>query len=164
MNKLICKKNEQDPSNPYNRFTNLNATSKTSQLNYEANYVTSPSRIHEIHLQVLRAVESCPGLTQRGLANELGVSLGKAHYCMKALIDKGLVKMGNFSHNQKKMDYAYLSTPSGIKSKASLTLHFLERKAAECAKLKSELEEYEKDKKNLEQDNLIKKITEGAAQ
>jgi EPS-associated MarR family transcriptional regulator len=99
--------------------------------------VTSPSHINEIHLQVLRAVESRPGLTQRELANELGVSLGKAHYCMKALIDKGLVKMGNFSHNQKKMDYAYLLTPSGMKSKATLTAHFLERKAAEYAILKS---------------------------
>jgi hypothetical protein len=59
---------------------------------------------------------------------------------MKALIDKGLVKMGNFSHNQKKMDYAYLLTPSGIKSKAVLTAHFLERKAAEYAALKRELD------------------------
>jgi EPS-associated MarR family transcriptional regulator len=102
--------------------------------------VTSPSHLNEIHLQVLRAVESHPGLTQRELANELGVSLGKAHYCMKALIEKGFVKMGNFSHNQKKLDYAYLLTPSGIKSKAVLTAHFLERKAAEYAALKRELD------------------------
>lgn len=102
--------------------------------------MTSPSHLNEIHLQVLRAVESRPGLTQRELANELGVSLGKAHYCMKALIEKGFVKMGNFSHNQKKLDYAYLLTPSGIKSKAVLTAHFLERKAAEYAALKHELD------------------------
>ena len=101
--------------------------------------MTSPSHIKEITLQVLRAIESNPGLTQRQLAQDLGVSLGKAHYCMKALINKGLVKMGNFSHKQKKMDYAYLLTPSGIKSKAMLTAHFLERKAAEYAMLKSEL-------------------------
>ncbi len=118
--------------------------------------MTSPSRINEIHLQVLRAVESRPGLTQRELANELGVSLGKAHYCMKSLIDKGLVKMGNFSHNQKKMDYAYLLTRSGIKSKAVLTAHFLERKVAEYAILKSELEKHEKDIKNLGQDKKIR--------
>jgi len=102
--------------------------------------VTSPSHLNEIHLQVLRAVESRPGLTQRELAKELGVSLGKAHYCMKALVEKGLVKMGNFSHNQQKLGYAYLLTPSGIKSKALLTAHFLERKAAEYAALKYELE------------------------
>jgi EPS-associated MarR family transcriptional regulator len=101
--------------------------------------VTSPSHLNEIHLQILRAVESHPGLTQRELANEVGVSLGKAHYCMKALVEKGFVKMGNYSHNQKKLDYAYLLTPSGIKSKAVLTAHFLERKAAEYAALKREL-------------------------
>ena len=102
--------------------------------------MTSPPQLNEIHLQVLRAVESRPGLTQRELANELGVSLGKAHYCMKALIEKGFVKMGNFSHNQKKHDYAYLLTPGGIKSKAVLTAHYLELKAAEYAALKRELE------------------------
>jgi hypothetical protein len=59
---------------------------------------------------------------------------------MKALIEKGLVKMGNFSHNQKKLEYAYLLTPSGIRSKAVLTAHFLECKAAEYAVLKCELE------------------------
>jgi EPS-associated MarR family transcriptional regulator len=122
--------------------------------------VTSPSRINEIHLQVLRAVESRPGLTQRELANELGVSLGKAHYCMKALIDKGLVKMGNFSHNQKKLDYAYLLTPSGIKSKAMLTALFLERKAAEYAILKKELEKYEKAIKQVEQGIKIRTTEE----
>jgi EPS-associated MarR family transcriptional regulator len=125
--------------------------------------VTSFSSLNEIQLQILRAVESHPGLTQRELANELGVSLGKAHYCMKALIDKGLVKMGNFSHNQKKMDYAYLLTPSGIKSKATLTAHFLERKAAEYAMLKSELEKHKKDIKHVEQGSKIG-IAEEAAQ
>jgi EPS-associated MarR family transcriptional regulator len=97
-------------------------------------------RFDEIHLQVLRAIEAHPKLTQRQLADVLGVSLGKAHYCMKALIDKGLVKMGNFSHNQHKLDYAYLLTPKGIKSKTALTMHFLERKAAEYEQLKVELE------------------------
>jgi EPS-associated MarR family transcriptional regulator len=124
--------------------------------------VTAPSRINEIHLQILRAVESRPDLTQRELANELGVSLGKAHYCMKALIDKGLVKMGNFSHNQKKMDYAYLLTPTGIKSKAVLTAHFLERKAAEYVMLKSELEKHQKDSKHVEQGNKIRIAEESA--
>jgi EPS-associated MarR family transcriptional regulator len=122
--------------------------------------VTAPSRINEIHLQVLRAVESRPGLTQRELANVLGVSLGKAHYCMKALIDKGLVKMGNFSHNQKKLDYAYLLTPSGIKSKAMLTANFLERKAAEYSMLKSELEKHEKNTKRKKQRNKIRVVEE----
>lgn len=128
------------------------------------------NNLNETHLQVLRAIEAQPELTQRQLAEELGVSLGKAHYCIKALIDKGLVKMGNFSHNQKKLDYAYLLTPSGIKSKAILTAHFLERKAAEYAMLKSELEKHEKHQKQikrLEQSNAVNnavKNVEGAIQ
>lgn len=101
--------------------------------------MSSPSHLNEIHLQVLRAVESHPGLTQRELANELGVSSGGANYRMKTLIEKGFVKMGNFSHNRRKLDYAYLLTPSGIKSKAVLTAHFLERKVAEYAALKRKL-------------------------
>jgi EPS-associated MarR family transcriptional regulator len=121
------------------------------------------NNLDEIHLQVLRAIEAQPELTQRQLAQELGVSLGKAHYCIKALIDKGLVKMGNFSHNQKKLEYAYLLTPSGMKSKAVLTAHFLERKAAEYAMLKSELEKYDKHKKytkRLERGEVINKAEE----
>ena len=94
----------------------------------------------EIQLQVMRAIELNPRLTQRQLAEVLGVSLGKAHYCMKALIDKGWVKMGNFSHNQKKLDYAYLLTPKGIKSKAILTTHFLQRKMMEYEALRQEIE------------------------
>lgn len=94
----------------------------------------------EIQLQVLRAIQLNPGLTQRQLAELLGVSLGKAHYCMRALIDKGLVKMGNFSHSQKKLDYAYLLTPKGIKAKAVLTTHFLQRKMAEYEELRKEIE------------------------
>lgn len=121
------------------------------------------NNLDEIHLQVLRAIEARPELTQRQLAEELGVSLGKAHYCIKALIDKGLVKMGNFSHNQKKLEYAYLLTPSGMKSKAVLTAHFLERKAAEYAMLKRDLEKhdkYAKHIKRLEQGEVIKNAEE----
>lgn len=122
--------------------------------------MNSPTNLDEIHLQVLRTIEAQPDLTQRQLAEELGVSLGKAHYCIKALIDKGLVKMGNFSHNQKKLDYAYLLTPSGMKSKAMLTAHFLERKAAEYAMLKRELEKHEKQIKRLEPGENKKKLEE----
>ncbi len=96
--------------------------------------------VDEIHLQVLRAIECNPDLTQRQLAAALGVILGKANYCIKALIDKGLVKMGNFSHNQKKLGYAYLLTPKGVKGKAALTAHFLRRKMAEYEELCQEME------------------------
>jgi EPS-associated MarR family transcriptional regulator len=112
----------------------------------------------EIYLQVLRTIEARPEQTQRQLAEELGVSLGKAHYCIKATIDKGLVKMGNFSHNQKRLDFAHLLTPSGIKSKAILTAHFIERKSAEYAMLKSEKENHKKQIKRLEQSNSLKNV------
>ena len=77
-------------------------------------------------------------------------------------MDKGLVKMGNFSHNQKKMDYAYLLTIKGIKCKATLTAHFLERKAAEYAMLKRELEKFEKQAKVLEQSDKMNIIEEAS--
>jgi EPS-associated MarR family transcriptional regulator len=111
--------------------------------------------LNETHLQVLCTIEAQPELTQCQLAQELGVTLGKAHYCIKALIDKGLVKMGNFSHNQKKLEYAYLLTPSGVKTKAMLTSNMLERKAAEYAMLKSELKKHEKQAKCLVQDKKV---------
>lgn len=121
------------------------------------------SNLDEVHLHALRAIEARPELTQRQLAQELGVSLGKAHYCIKALIDKGLVKVGNFSHNQRKLEYAYLLTPSGMRSKAMLTAHFLERKAAEYAMLKSELEKHDKHARHTKRPGrgeVIKKVEE----
>jgi EPS-associated MarR family transcriptional regulator len=105
--------------------------------------VTSPSNHNKINLQVLRAIESNLGLAHPQLAQVLGVSLGKAHYSINALMDKGQVKAGNFSHNHKMLDYADHLNPSGMKRKAMLTAHFLERKAAEYTMLKSELEKNE---------------------
>ncbi len=118
-------------------------------------------RLNEIRPLVLRAIESNPDLTQRQLVQVLGVSLIKVLYCMKVLMDKGLVKMGNFSHNQKKMDYSYFLPPRGMKIKATLRAHFLECKAAEYAMLKSELEKFEKKATVLEQGDKIN-ITEEA--
>ena len=79
-------------------------------------------------------------MNQRDLANALGVSLGKTNYCIKALMDKGLVKMQSFSKSQKKLAYAYLLTPAGITEKAGLTVRFLERKIAEYESLTQEIE------------------------
>lgn len=93
----------------------------------------------EIEFQVLRAIELNPKLTQRQLAEVLDVSLGKAHYCIKALIDKGLVKMCNFNLSQRKLGYVYLLTPKGIKTKATLAAHFLQRKMTEYDELRLEL-------------------------
>lgn len=94
----------------------------------------------ETHLKVLRLLESSPNISQRMLAESLGVSLGKTNFCLKALLDKGLVKMDNFRTNSNKLNYAYLLTPSGIAEKAALTQRFLRRKMEEYDALKAEIE------------------------
>ena len=96
---------------------------------------------HEIHLKVLRHLENDPEITQRELAKKLGISLGKANYCLKALIDKGLVKAGNFKNSNNKSAYIYLLTPKGIEEKSRITLHYLKRKIDEYEKLRTEIDE-----------------------
>ena len=93
----------------------------------------------DIHLDLLRKLESNPEYTQRELSREMGVSLGKVNYCMKKLTEKGLIKLTNFTHNPNKMGYAYLLTPSGIEEKSRLTFSFLKRKTAEYEILKKEI-------------------------
>ena len=95
----------------------------------------------DTHLRLLRLLEAHPELSQRDLARELGTSLGKVNYCLNALIDTGLVKAHNFRNNQNKLGYAYLLTPSGIESKAAITVQFLRRKMNEYETLKREIEQ-----------------------
>jgi len=95
----------------------------------------------DIHLRVLKIIESSPQITQRELADELGVSLGKANYCLKSLIDKGWLKAQNFKNNRNKMAYAYLLTPAGIEEKSAMTIDFLRRKMDEYEALKQEIEQ-----------------------
>jgi EPS-associated MarR family transcriptional regulator len=92
------------------------------------------------YFRLMRILESTPDLSQREMAQALGVSFGGINYCLNALIDKGLVKIHNFSHNQNKFGYVYLLTPSGIAEKASLTSDFLKRKMDEYEALKVEIE------------------------
>ncbi|PJB40967.1 MAG: MarR family EPS-associated transcriptional regulator [Comamonadaceae bacterium CG_4_9_14_3_um_filter_60_33] len=89
---------------------------------------------------VLRLLQSNPQMTQRELAQALGVSLGKTNYCLKALLDKGLLKVHNFHSSQRKLAYAYLLAPSGIAEKAALTGRFLQRKMDEFGALRAEIE------------------------
>ena len=95
----------------------------------------------ETHLKVLRLLESTPNINQRKLAESLGVSLGKTNFCLNALLDKGLVKMENFRTSTRKLNYAYLLTPSGITAKAALTKRFLKRKMEEYEALRAEIEQ-----------------------
>ena len=99
----------------------------------------------EAHYRLLKVLEVQPNLSQRELARELGVSLGKINYCLAALIDKGWIKARNFRNNLDKLSYAYLLTPSGIEQKAVLTVNFLKRKMAEYDALKHEIEELKRE-------------------
>lgn len=102
--------------------------------------MTDESPLNEnTRFTVLRLLEINPQMTQRDLAQAMGVSLGKTNYCLKALLDKGLLKVHNFQSSQRKLAYAYLLTPSGIAEKAALTGRFLQRKMDEFEALKAEI-------------------------
>tara|TARA_B110001454_G_C12318057_1_gene266589 strand:+ start:62 stop:376 length:315 start_codon:yes stop_codon:yes gene_type:complete len=92
------------------------------------------------HFEVLRKIQKKPDSTQRELAGELGFSLGKLNYCIKALQEKGLVKLENFKKNPTKINYFYVLTPKGIAEKTKLTVNFMKRKMNEYDELKKELE------------------------
>jgi EPS-associated MarR family transcriptional regulator len=93
----------------------------------------------DVHFRVLHFLEEEPELTQRELAQKLGISLGGVNYCLKALVDIGHIKASNFSKSPNKSIYLYLLTPQGISEKARLTAGFLKRKMAEYHALKKEI-------------------------
>ena len=93
------------------------------------------------HFELLRKIQKNPESSQRQLAEDLGFSLGKLNYCLKALQEKGLVKLENFKKNPKKINYFYVLTPEGIAEKSKLTINFMKRKMREYDELKKELEE-----------------------
>ncbi len=103
-------------------------TSRQAKIQEDTNY------------RVMRLLEENPDMTQRELAKQLGVSVGGLNYCLKALMEKGLVKMNNFAHSKNKFGYVYVLTPRGIKEKAKLTSDFLQRKMEEYEALKAEIE------------------------
>lgn len=91
------------------------------------------------HLRILKLIEERPDLSQRELARQLGVSLGKTHYLLRALLDKGFVKMNNFRRSDNKLAYAYVLTPDGIAARLDLTRDFLRYKEAEYEALSQEI-------------------------
>ena len=91
------------------------------------------------HFNILRKLDKKSEYTQRGLASELGFSLGKLNYCLKELKKKGLIKLKNFKKNNKKINYIYILTPSGIAAKTNLTFNFMKTKMQEYEELKKEL-------------------------
>jgi EPS-associated MarR family transcriptional regulator len=94
----------------------------------------------DVHFRTLHLLEEQPTLTQRELAEKLGISLGGVNYCLKSLIDVGHIKAGNFKKNPDKSAYLYLLTPEGVVEKAKLTAGFLRRKMAEYQALKKEID------------------------
>ena len=91
------------------------------------------------HFNVMRKIQKQPKTSQRNLAGQLGFSLGKLNYCLKALQQKGLIKIKNFQKNTNKLNYIYVLTPKGINEKTKLTVNFMKRKMKEYEELKGEL-------------------------
>jgi EPS-associated MarR family transcriptional regulator len=94
----------------------------------------------EVRYRLLKYLAEHPDATQRQVATELGVSLGKANYCLHALMQKGLVKVRNFTSSSNKSAYAYILTPSGLEEKVNVTYRFLRRKMTEYDLLAEEIE------------------------
>lgn len=96
--------------------------------------------MEDLHYKLLKLLQANPDLSQRRLAQELGISLGKTNYCLRALIEKGWVKADNFRRSTNKVAYAYLLTPHGIEARTRATVQFLRRKVAEHEALANEIE------------------------
>ena len=113
------------------------------------------SKVQEdVRFRVLRLLHDNPELSQRDLAEAVSISNGSAHYLLGALVEKGLIKLGNFTAARDKRRYAYLLTPMGIAEKAAITKRFLERKVLEYDALKAEIEAL---KDELEEDAVPEK-------
>lgn len=101
----------------------------------------------EYRYKILKLIEVNPSISQRELARELDISLGKTNFCLKALIEKGLLKATNFKNSKKKSAYLYFLTPKGIEEKASVSVRFLKIKMREYEKLQAEIAELRDDLK-----------------
>ncbi len=105
----------------------------------------------DARFRVMRLLEENPQMSQRELADAVGISVGAVHYMLRALVEKGFVKFGNFSSASDKRRYAYVLTPKGLREKAELTRSFLARKHAEYDALRAEIAALEADLENAPQ-------------
>lgn len=96
--------------------------------------------VEDVRFRIMRLLHDNPEMTQRELAEQVGISVGGTHYVLKALVEKGLVKLGNFSAAEDKRRYAYILTPKGIAEKAAITKRFLARKIEEYEALRAEID------------------------
>ena len=99
----------------------------------------------ETRYELIRLLEANPEMSQRDVARELGISLGKTNYCLRALIRKGFIKAANFKNSQNRTAYMYLLTPRGIEEKAKLTLRFLQIKMREYETLRVEIKQLQRE-------------------
>ena len=109
----------------------------------------------DTHFRVLSLLEQNPDMSQRDLAKALGVSLGGVNYSLKALMERGMVKVQNFSRSERKLAYAYVLTPHGLAEKTKLTARFLKRKMDEYEALKSEIDSLQYALNGKRQSNLM---------
>jgi EPS-associated MarR family transcriptional regulator len=117
--------------------------------------------MEEFHYKLLKVLQENPDLSQRELAREVGLSLGKTNYCLRALIEKGFIKASNFRNSKNKVAYAYLLTPRGIEEKVQATAYFLKRKIDEYKALEKEIETLRSEVKKGQLD--VNTLTEGRA-
>ncbi len=101
--------------------------------------------VDEIQYKLMRLLQANPEMSQREVARELGISLGKVNYCLRALVQKGWIKACNFKNSQNKAAYMYLLTPGGLEQKALLTMRFLNAKLREYEALRAEIEQIRQD-------------------
>jgi len=110
----------------------------------------------DTYFRVMRILQQNPDLTQRELAKKLGISVGGLNYCLRALMEKGMVKMKNFATSKNKFGYVYVLTPTGMAEKAAITQGFLKRKIDEYEALKAEIEDLKAQAENQSCDALNK--------
>jgi EPS-associated MarR family transcriptional regulator len=115
----------------------------------------SKMKLNPTHLGLLRLLEQRSNLNQRDIASELEISLGKANYCLKALIDKGYLKIKKFNSSKRKALYIYHLTPKGIQAKANLTVQFLKHKMVEYDQIKKDIKELDQEVQRLQELGML---------
>ncbi len=103
----------------------------------------------DLRYQLLKELDTNPDISQRELAKSVGISLGKTNYCLKALVEAGWVKAGNFARSENKINYAYVLTPKGLSEKTAVTVRFLKKKQTQYEQLEQEIVELKKEANTL---------------
>jgi EPS-associated MarR family transcriptional regulator len=117
----------------------------------------------DMHYKLMRLLETNPEMSQREAARELGISLGKVNYCLRALIHNGWIKAARFTNSQNKAAYMYLLTPRGLEQKASMTLRFLKLKMAEYEMLRAEIRQMRREARGIRMNSVRPAAAESSA-